>query len=79
VLIVSVVLLCNWKNKELQRVRREEEKKIGEEGGARAHRFRQKQAEMAAEVADSNEELLCFGDSSGEREKRGEGGLRGAL
>jgi hypothetical protein len=29
VLIVGVVLLCNWKNRELQRVHREEEKKEG--------------------------------------------------
>jgi hypothetical protein len=60
-------------------VHRGEEKRIGEEGGAHAHRFRWKQAETAAGAADSDEEFLCFGGSSGEREKRGEGGVERAF
>jgi hypothetical protein len=58
-------------------VHKEEGKKLGGEGGKLSHQSRQNRAETMAEATDSDEVFLNFGGSSGEREKRGEGGDAG--
>jgi hypothetical protein len=42
----------------VRRVRQITEKKIGEEGGARAHQSSQNRADTLADVADSGERFL---------------------
>jgi hypothetical protein len=60
-------------------VRQEEGKNLGGEGRNLAHQSRQNRTETVAEAADSDEVFLGVGGSSGEREKRGEGGAAGGF
>jgi hypothetical protein len=52
-------------------VRQLTEKKIGEEGGARAHQISRNRADMLADVADSGERFLQFGGVSSRKRKGG--------
>jgi hypothetical protein len=55
----------------VRRVRQITEKKIGEEGGARAHQSSQNRADTLADVADSGERFLRFGGTSSWKKKGG--------
>jgi hypothetical protein len=53
----------------VRRVRQITEKKIGEEGGARAHQSCRNRVDTLTDAADSGERFLPPGGVSGEREK----------
>jgi hypothetical protein len=55
----------------VRRVRQITEKKIGEEGGARAHQSSRNRADTLADVADSGEQFLRFSGASSLKKKRG--------
>jgi hypothetical protein len=52
-------------------VRQLMEKKIGEEGGARAHQSSRNRADMLVDVADSSERFLRFSGASSWKKKGG--------
>jgi hypothetical protein len=55
----------------VRRVRQITEKKIGEEGGARAHQGSRNRADTLTDVADSGERFLRFGGASSWKKKGG--------